>query len=406
MPVQDSGERIRRRAAQINQQQTAGAPNDLVPSLFAGAGAGWLFGPAGGLAALGLTKYLTGKQREGAAARAAIVAESTEAAAERGRNFIRILSEQAETPKQQATVDAYSELFEGMMARGDIDGALGMLPGFDNELDEDMQEARDQLAGQRSTALDIYNSLEQDSKPYTIRAQAWRDMQAVEDTNWGDQTLMVNAFKLIDPNSAVMQGEVGEAQNLSGVPDWLRTAFVRVARDGGRLSPQERVDILRQSGLIYGQARAAQIERNEDAVNRGRALGVGEELAQSVIPVPVLSPEDVPFPRQQGPDSSAIAANMGLAVARDENGIWRVYEPEMAGEKGFAVLDLPLVQDTRGQAGQNALDNRARRQAEGQDADLREDGSRMNFLEALFTPGAVDARVERNKRDRERGINR
>lgn len=302
-------ERVERSRA---TSQEGGATGDTLKSSLAGLGAASVFGGPAGLLIFGISQFLQGKRREGIAAYQAQAAESSEefisrseAALEHFESNATSDQERAEAEMMRAQWDQLRPLMnhpsaevagravlEGQALTGTLDETMDDWQG---ERLAAEQVERDEFANEIGRADGIRDDVFREGATFRVRQDAYERMLAVEDTAAGDQVLLVNAFKMVDPNSAVLPGEAATAANTAGVPDALVTLYNRALRDGERLDPNQRADLIRQAGLQYQVARGDQVDRNTDAIERARAQGVRDQLLPHIT-IPVKDQEELPFP--------------------------------------------------------------------------------------------------------------
>lgn len=72
----------------------------------------------------------------------------------------------------------------------------------------------------------------------------------------GDLALIFNYMKMLDPGSTVREGEFANAQNAAGVSDRVRAYWNNLQR-GERLTPEQRVDFMKQAGSLYADSAAS-----------------------------------------------------------------------------------------------------------------------------------------------------
>lgn len=133
----------------------------------------------------------------------------------------------------------------------------------------------------------------------------------------GDIALIFNYMKLLDPGSVVREGEFATAQNASGVPDLLLTAYNRLLRDGQRLSPEQRADFYKQSIASYQQTALEQRERDSRYLAKARAAGLPDAMLDG-FQLPTDSPGDAPT--DFGPPQAADPTETPGAVLKDTAG--------------------------------------------------------------------------------------
>lgn len=351
------------RADRQRRIDTAGLPPDWLPTTAAGAGAGFLFGPVGAIIGAGIAGILSKRRREGLAAFATQSAEATQEQLDRSRRVLSGALERAETDEERAQIELLQEQFEAEAAGANhpdperrfsaITRALDIAGQLDPELEElearrieAEQRERDQFAAEVTRFNGIRDDLAAESGNYLTRRDAYKRMLSVEDTAWGDQVLLVSAFKVIDPTSAVLPGEAATAANAAGVPDFLLTAYNRVMRSGERLSPDQRSDLIRQTGLQFAQSREAQIERNTIALERARSQGIRDELLETLA-FPIDRPSILPLPRDGAGAARSDAGRGPGAAPPGPEASGSAPEDGTVGplERSLRALDSPDVRD-------------------------------------------------------------
>lgn len=159
---------------------------------------------------------------------------------------------------------------------------------------------------------EVSDDLQRESGDYLAQRAAWGRVNAAfasAPTAGSDLSLIFQYMKLLDPGSVVREGEFATAQNASGVPNLVLTAYNRLMRDGERLTLEQRRDFYQQARQLYEGASVEQRERNSRYLERARAGGVPEELLGS-LQIPVELPG--PRPELEGGGSGG-AAGAGAA---------------------------------------------------------------------------------------------
>jgi len=98
----------------------------------------------------------------------------------------------------------------------------------------------------------------QTSKPFQAVTDAYgRIKQAAKGPASGasDIALLYGYMKILDPNSAVREGEFATAQNAGGIPDKIRALWNGLL-NGDRLSANVRTEMVQQTENLYAQALA------------------------------------------------------------------------------------------------------------------------------------------------------
>lgn len=129
-----------------------------------------------------------------------------------------------------------------------------------------------------------YDDLYRESTPFLEIQRSYGALRAAyqgEGTpgNTADLAAINSLQRMIDPGATVRDGDVSLLQNLAGVPEFVVTAFNRVAKEGGRFTPQERAEVVALGNRLMTAANARQAETNV----RFQDLGAAGELPQSFV---------------------------------------------------------------------------------------------------------------------------
>lgn len=96
----------------------------------------------------------------------------------------------------------------------------------------------------------IRDDFTRDYKPIAEQTFSIQRLRASEDSAAGDLALIFNYMKMLDPGSAVREGEFANAQNATGVPDVIRNQFNKL-QSGERLNPAQRTSFRGQAEKLY-----------------------------------------------------------------------------------------------------------------------------------------------------------
>jgi hypothetical protein len=171
---------------------------------------------------------------------------------------------------------------------------------------------------------EVADDLTRESGNFIVQQSAYNRLtaSAKAPSAAGDLALIFNYMKVLDPGSTVREGEAAAVQNAAGVPDIVRTLYNVALRGGERLTPAQRSDIVGQSTAMFNTARAEQIARNGQYLERARDGGVPAEMLDSLtIPIglaktPAAAAAEVPQPL----DQPAPEARPGQAIPTRANG--------------------------------------------------------------------------------------
>lgn len=127
-------------------------------------------------------------------------------------------------------------------------------------------------------------------------AQAYQAVQAADQSPAGDIALVYGFMKMVDPTSAVREGEFATAQNAGSVPERVRAMYNRALK-GERLTDTVRADFVRQATNRARQSRQSLLKVIEDYQRRAKRIAVdpqdaaydyftGYDLSDSQAPTP------------------------------------------------------------------------------------------------------------------------
>lgn len=92
----------------------------------------------------------------------------------------------------------------------------------------------------------------QETKTTTSLKETYGKLKATQDNAAGDISLIFAYMKMLDPGSVVREGEFATAQNSGGIPTRVINQYNK-AKDGTRLTPEQRSDFKNQAGAILAK---------------------------------------------------------------------------------------------------------------------------------------------------------
>jgi hypothetical protein len=132
---------------------------------------------------------------------------------------------------------------------------------------------------QTRMANSLADDFVRDSKPYTVRLDAYQTLKAAGDgpqTPGSDLALTFAFMKMIDPGSTVREGERAIVENSTGVPDRIRNLYNSIVA-GIRLTPEQRKDLLQQGAAQFVPAKARQMQIEQTYRKRAQDSGIPPE---------------------------------------------------------------------------------------------------------------------------------
>ena len=224
---------------------------------------------------------------------------------------------------------------------------------------ESMQRAFDRLASGKIPLEDVAANEDKLRKDYTQLTSAYRDvgrsykaMQSLAEnpSPMGDIGLMFAYMKMLDPKSTVREGEKATVEQAGNIPTRVWQRYNKMV-DGTGLTVEQRVDLVRQAGALYGAQEDS--FRNitsqfEDIIERrgltpGNVLVHGGSATGTDDPMPLLAPPGAAYD-----DPMAIG---GAAAMRDTLNLGQQVG---SVEEQLAQLDEKIAR-LRGAANQDTL---------------------------------------------------
>lgn len=160
------------------------------------------------------------------------------------------------------------------------------------------------------------------TKEYKDVKSAYSRVLASQATAAGDLALIFNYMKMLDPGSAVREGEFANAQNAGGVSTTIRNIYNKMV-SGERLSESQRNMFSGQAKALYNQA-----AKDEATVRSGMtriATGYGlnpsnifYEAVETAPTAPTAPAAAAPPPAAVAPPPSATSAGGIAAIAAAE----------------------------------------------------------------------------------------
>lgn len=166
-------------------------------------------------------------------------------------------------------------------------------------------------------------------KPITEMSYSFQRLNASQDDAAGDLALIFNYMKMLDPGSAVREGEFANAQNAAGVPDQIRNQFNRLM-GGERLNPGQRKSFKEQAFKIYEPYKKQSERLRTTYTSEAKRIGIDpsaiflsapqeetEKPAQQPGPV---STQAQPMATQAGPAMTPAAGAGGWSIVNVTKG--------------------------------------------------------------------------------------
>ena len=122
-----------------------------------------------------------------------------------------------------------------------------------------------------------------DVKNYNIVSSAYENILNNQETGAGDIALVFNYMKMLDPTSAVREGEYATAQNSGSLPQTVINAYNRAIK-GERLTSEQRNNFIAQAKSQYDTADRRERTVREGIERIGQETGVNPRLYRTTEP--------------------------------------------------------------------------------------------------------------------------
>jgi len=242
----------------------------------------------------------------------------------------------------------------------------------------------------------LYDDLYRESSDFIERRDSYNALRQSyaqgigEDVagNANDIAAINSLQRMIDPGVSVREGDVSILQNLAGVPDLLVTAANRVANEGARFTPEQRLEVLRLGNDLIAGANEEQTKRNARFQQTAGVAQIDQSfIGQLSIPTTELrdlpgmegrTGDPVTRPRRSEPDEPAARETGRLLGETAASG----GETLRQGLKGLVEGALGVdVIDGRVYSGGSVTAARARLEQRLDDPDLTDEESRQIRME-------------------------
>jgi hypothetical protein len=129
-------------------------------------------------------------------------------------------------------------------------------------------------------------------KSFSSQRQEFEKMKsaAANPSAAGDMTLIFSLMKVMDPASSVKEGEFDLAAQAGGLTDRMRNSIL-MAKNGQRLTPEQRADFLRQATNVFSAAQAQYDEQTDRYRDLAAKIGGDPDDVVKVGGAPASKPK-------------------------------------------------------------------------------------------------------------------
>lgn len=133
---------------------------------------------------------------------------------------------------------------------------------------------QDPTFGREKDIRDEYTKGQEFKRYSDVRASYERVREGAKDASGaGDISLVYGFMKLLDPGSVVREGEFATAEQAGGVPTKIVALYNKII-DGQRLTPDQRMEFLRNAKNIYGQESKRIVAVNQRYTDIAKSYGL------------------------------------------------------------------------------------------------------------------------------------
>jgi hypothetical protein len=290
---------------------SSGLPPDWLGSAAAGATAGWIFGPIGGLVGFAVSNLLQKRRRQGIAVQAQADAKTAASLIEGGQKTLDKLRQAAETDQDHLEVDLLQRQYEDAVAlarnpdpRVSVQGFTSLLgiPGLASGEADEIEAAalarqtreREQLQREQDQAINLRNRLETESRKFIDAERQFKNLNEIlkGDPTTLDATTAIFTFaKLVNPGEITTEGDIASLSAGGGVSQALASRLQRVILGQDFMDETIKREMLEAGKDLMRTQRAEQAQRNAFARDFGQDLGIRPELLENVL-IPINTRPD------------------------------------------------------------------------------------------------------------------
>jgi hypothetical protein len=211
--------------------------------------------------------------------------------ADLGLTQAQIRQAQASAAASRASADASRASQQAAKAQADMARA-GLLPP-------------DKRAEAEAKIRQEYNT---QTKNFQSVRESFRRVKSSENTPAGDISLVFGFMKMLDPDSAVREGEYATAENSAGIPTRVQNVYNR-ALTGKRLEPKQVAEFQSQARALYmaAQQQEQTVRNGLSRVATGYGLNTNNIFFEDAAP-PTPAPTPTPTPAAKPPTKAEIDA--------------------------------------------------------------------------------------------------
>lgn len=281
---------------------TSGLAPDWLGTAAAGASAGWIFGPVGGLVGMAVTHVLQKQRRQGIAVQAAANAETGASLIEGGERSLARLEAAAETDQDRLEVELLREQFEQAATlarnpdpRASMAGfqALLGIPGLAQDEADEIEAAalareqreREQAKRWQDQAINLRNRNEQESRPYLEQARAFKQLDGLFEDGLqdADRTLVANLVaRIVNPGEIITEGDVAVIAGAGSLDQAAANRINAWIRGAADLDVNTAIQLRESMKDIVRVAYEDQIDRNKMAIDFAKDLELPQRFLDNI----------------------------------------------------------------------------------------------------------------------------
>lgn len=145
-----------------------------------------------------------------------------------------------------------------------------------------LQSLQENQGDEFKQAKDLRSELTKVTEDFTKVEEAYSKVLAVESTPAGDLAMIFNYMKMLDPGSAVREGEFSNAEKAA---PWLQRMGLDFDKfsavwEGRKLTEAQRQDFLDQAGNLFNTSRELATQRSDVFLRLADSFGINRDLVQ------------------------------------------------------------------------------------------------------------------------------
>lgn len=281
---------------------SSGLPPDWLTTGIAGAGAGWLFGPVGGLVGAAIAAITSKRRKDGIAMQANADAKTAASLIDGGDRSLKRLEATAKTDEEKLEVALLRDRYDAAVTLAnnpdsqvalegfrELLGLPGLLEAEADEIESERLDAeareRDQLQRYQEQTLELRNRNQVESRPFLEQSAAFRQFERLvaDGLSNADRTLASNLMaRIVNPGEIITEGDVSVITSGGGIDSAVANRFNEWVLGRSQLDDQTAIEMFEAAKDLVRIGYEDQVNRNKDFIELGTEVGLPQRFLDNI----------------------------------------------------------------------------------------------------------------------------